>query len=57
MVEGLSKANDGLSTEATSIMTQLLTELPPNKAAKLTAQITGVKKKDLYQWALQQKSD
>ncbi|PXF63312.1 16S rRNA (cytidine(1402)-2'-O)-methyltransferase [Kangiella spongicola] len=57
MVEGLSKANEGLSTEATSIMTQLLTELPPNKAAKLTAQITGVKKKDLYQWALQQKSD
>ncbi|GAA0200342.1 16S rRNA (cytidine(1402)-2'-O)-methyltransferase [Kangiella japonica] len=57
MVEGLSKVNEGLSIEARSIMTQLLTELPPNKAAKLTAQITGVKKKDLYQWALQQKSD
>lgn len=57
MVEGLSKESVGLSAEATSIMTQLLTELPPNKAAKLTAQITGVKKKDLYQWALQQKSD
>lgn len=57
MVEGLSKANEGLSVEATSIMMQLLSELPPNKAAKLTAQITGVKKKDLYQWALQQKTD
>lgn len=57
MVEGSTSVDDGINLETQSIMAQLLTELPPNKAAKLTAQITGAKKKELYQWALQQKDD
>lgn len=57
MVEGAQAKSEGLSAEATSIMQTLLTELPPNKAAKLTAQITGLKKKELYQWALEQKEE
>ena len=56
MVEGACAANDGVTIEAQAVMTQLLTELPPNKAAKLASQITGAKKKELYQWALQQKN-
>jgi len=59
MVEGVTKVSvgDEISHEARHIMSHLISELPPNKAAKLTAQITGAKKKDLYQWALQQKTD
>lgn len=57
MVEGATNAVDGVTAEAQEVMAQLLTELPPNKAAKLAAQITGAKKKELYQWALQQKDD
>jgi 16S rRNA (cytidine1402-2'-O)-methyltransferase len=55
MVEGATNLDDGVNVEAQTVMAQLLTELPPNKAAKLAAQITGAKKKELYQWALQQK--
>lgn len=57
MIEGARTNISGLSAEARTVMSSLLTELPPNKAAKLTAQITGAKKKELYQWALQQKDD
>ncbi|AKE52654.1 16S rRNA (cytidine(1402)-2'-O)-methyltransferase [Kangiella geojedonensis] len=59
MVEGVTKVSvgDEISQEARNIMAHLISELPPNKAAKLAAQITGAKKKDLYQWALQQKAD
>lgn len=59
MVEGVTKAvaDESISSEAKHIMSHLVSELPPNKAAKLAAQITGAKKKDLYQWALQQKTD
>ncbi|GAA4363147.1 16S rRNA (cytidine(1402)-2'-O)-methyltransferase [Kangiella marina] len=59
MVEGVAKnaADQEISSEAKTVMSHLMTELPPNKAAKLTAQITGAKKKDLYQWALDQKAD
>ena len=57
MVEGATNLDDGVNVEAQTVMAQLLTELPPNKAAKLAAQITGAKKKELYQWALQQKDD
>ncbi|HEY9030604.1 MAG TPA: 16S rRNA (cytidine(1402)-2'-O)-methyltransferase [Kangiella sp.] len=42
-----------LATE--KLMTALLEELPPNKAAKIAAQVSGLKKKVLYQWALDQK--
>lgn len=57
MVEGNASAGVGLSSEAKAVMSSLLSELPPNKAAKLAAQITGVKKKELYQWALEQKDN
>ena len=42
-----------LATE--KLMLALLEELPPNKAAKIAAQVSGVKKKALYQWALDHK--
>ncbi len=42
-----------LTTE--KLMRALLEELPPNKAAKIAAQVSGLKKKVLYQWALDQK--
>ncbi|MEM8593551.1 MAG: 16S rRNA (cytidine(1402)-2'-O)-methyltransferase [Pseudomonadota bacterium] len=39
-----------LSQEAKDIATALAAELPPKKAALLTAQIAGVHKKDVYDW-------
>ncbi len=43
--------------DAIALMRALLQELPPGKAAKLAHQLTGVSKKDLYEIALDQKSD
>jgi len=44
-----------LDTEAERVMKLLLAELPPRRAAALAAEITGVNKKALYNWSLQQK--
>lgn len=57
IVEGAKANQHALSNDSKTIMTHLLTELPPNKAAKLAAHITGSKKKELYQWALEHKQD
>ena len=58
MVEGWRRQqSDSISTEAEHIMTILLAELPIKKAAALTAKITGDKKNQLYQWALDQVDD
>lgn len=44
-----------LDAEAERIMALLADELPLKQASTLAAQITGLKKKVLYQWALEQK--
>jgi 16S rRNA (cytidine1402-2'-O)-methyltransferase len=37
------------------MMEALLEELPIKKAAAICAKLTGLNKRDLYQWALEQK--
>ena len=44
-----------LDAEAERVMKLLLGELPPKRAAALAAEITGVNKKALYNWSLEQK--
>lgn len=44
-----------LDAEVERIMTLLLAELKPRRAAALAAEITGVDKKVLYNWSLKQK--
>lgn len=45
-----ARTSQALDDEACRVMGLLAAELPPKKAAGLAEQITGVKKKDLYQW-------
>ncbi|MCK7595902.1 16S rRNA (cytidine(1402)-2'-O)-methyltransferase [Microbulbifer sp. CAU 1566] len=44
-----------LDAESERVMTLLLAELPPKRAAAVAAEITGVNKKLLYNWSLAQK--
>lgn len=44
-----------LDDEAQRVMTILMADLPLKQASTLAAEITGLKKKVLYQWALEQK--
>ncbi len=57
MVSGYKKADEFSSiTEPVShMMTTLLEELPIKKASAMCAKLTGLNKRDLYQWALAQK--
>lgn len=59
MVSGYKKADEFSSiTEPVShMMTLLLEELPIKKAAAMCAKLTGLNKRDLYQWALEQKDN
>jgi len=50
------KAETDIDSEAERVMSVLLEELSVKQAAALGAKLTGVKKKLLYQWALDQKS-
>ncbi len=55
MVRGRDAAEaQQLDDEAQRIMTILLAELSVKQASQLAAEITGVRKKLLYQWALEQ---
>jgi 16S rRNA (cytidine1402-2'-O)-methyltransferase len=55
VVRGASPKEDlGLSVENVRVMTVLLEELSVKQASVLGAKLTGVKKKVLYQWALDQ---
>lgn len=51
-----ARDDDGLDAEAERVMGVLLAELPLKQAAALGAKITGVKKNQLYQWALEHRS-
>ncbi len=44
-----------VSLEAQRVLMLLMAELPPKRAAALAAEITGVRKNALYQWALDNK--
>ncbi|KUJ83230.1 16S rRNA (cytidine(1402)-2'-O)-methyltransferase [Microbulbifer flavimaris] len=56
MVRGADVSQTGeVDAEAQRVMKLLMAELPPKRAAALAAEITGVKKKALYNWALEQK--
>lgn len=51
LVAGAPKAQEvALDENAQKVMRLLAAELPPKKASALTEQITGVKKKQIYQW-------
>lgn len=55
LIHGAPGAKDlGLDAEAMRIMTLLTKELPLKQAAALAADISGVKKNALYQWAVDQ---
>ncbi|NLY12872.1 MAG: 16S rRNA (cytidine(1402)-2'-O)-methyltransferase [Gammaproteobacteria bacterium] len=44
-----------VTPEAQRVLTLLMAELPPKRAAAIAAQITGARKNALYQWALDNK--
>lgn len=55
MVRGKPKAQEqGLDVETERVMGILLKDLSVKQASQIGAEITGVKKKALYQWALEQ---
>ncbi len=57
MVGGYKKADEfaSITDSVSHMMTILLEELPIKKAAAMCAKLTGLNKRDLYQWALEQK--
>jgi len=56
MVRGVSRTEKkvDIDPEAERLMRILMTELPLKQASKLVAEITGLKKKPLYQWGVEQ---
>lgn len=48
--------NEGIGREAEEVMAVLLEQLPVKQASALASKITGVKKNQLYQWALTDES-
>lgn len=56
IVEGATEAPEESKVDSEALLKALLQELPPNKAAKVAAKITGLKKQQLYQMALDLKS-
>ncbi|WKD50787.1 16S rRNA (cytidine(1402)-2'-O)-methyltransferase [Microbulbifer spongiae] len=51
------RCESALDDEAQRVMSLLLAELPPKKAAAVAAEITGVPKKVLYNWSLLRKKE
>ena len=54
MVAGTVKVTQELDPEALRVMQILLKDLSVEQSSQLAAEITGIKKKLLYQWALEQ---
>lgn len=52
-VAGAPPRNEATTLDARQLLRALLTELPPAKAARLTATLTGEKRQTLYQWAVE----
>ncbi|MAZ90244.1 MAG: 16S rRNA (cytidine(1402)-2'-O)-methyltransferase [Cellvibrionaceae bacterium] len=58
MVRGKPRLSEqSMDAEAQRVMSILLKDLSVKQASQLGAEITGLKKKALYQWALEQKDD
>lgn len=58
MVRGKPRISEqSMDAEAQRVMSILLKDLSVKQASQLGAEITGLKKKALYQWALEQKDD
>lgn len=51
------KVEEAVSEEAVRVLTLLLADLPLKQAVKLAVEITGLKKNDLYEYALKLKHD
>lgn len=56
LFEGATESPEESTVDSEALLKALLQELPPNKAAKIAAKITGLKKQQLYQIALDLKS-
>ncbi len=56
MISGAARAESVNSVDSESLLKELLVELPPNKASKIVAKITGKNKKELYNLALELKA-
>jgi len=52
-VAGAPARAEATSLDARQLLLALLTELPPAKAARLAATLTGEKRQTLYQWAIE----
>lgn len=60
LIKGVVKppvSEQGMSDEAEKWLLELLEHLPVKTAAAIGAKVTGLKKRDLYQWALSVKND
>lgn len=58
LVAGVSKpSTESLPADALRVMGLLLAELPVKQAASLAAQITGCRRKELYDWAIRQQPE
>ena len=50
VVTGSSGGESKLGPEAQHLVALLAQELPPKKAAAIASEITGIRKKELYEW-------
>ena len=51
VVEAADPDTSSLNEEAARVLNLLLAELPASRAIKLAAEITGIAKNTLYEWA------
>lgn len=56
VVEGVAPAAQGLAVDAEKLLMALLEELPASQAAKIAARLSGGKRAELYEIALQRKA-
>jgi len=56
LVEGAEPAASSIDASVEQTMRVLLAELPLKQAAAIGAKLTGLKKRDLYQWSLENKA-
>lgn len=57
IVRGFETSDNGLTPAAMSLVERLADELPPRRAAAVTADITDISARALYQWLLEKKQD
>lgn len=57
LVEGAQPEPGSLSGETTQLLSLLAAELPPRRAAAIVAQVSGLPRKECYNWILAHKPD